>query len=536
MSSPFLSNDDEMQADNVPDQQPEQHEAYDDDTIHLNAGFGRRTIRRLTRLLNYHDVPGVTYSLATLPETVHWDRNIIPGALTLNDMPVRLRIVGEITDISYGITPSNNPVFQLHLDMEELLEAEYIVTFFPSWHYIYIIAGAGLNWIRLPIPFWAINKWNDIDVDASGATVVEPFLAKTCWTYILRVLGWARKYGLRVNLDLHTMPGSQNGYNHSGKLGSINWMKGVMGLANPEWRNVMQMFGMVNEPYLHGIGRNEVQSFYLHAYEMVRSITGTGEGNGPMISLYDGFAGPANWAGFLAGSDRVNIDTHPYFAFNGNANREPVNVTADGDPTGGMGGKWPLQANGMNDCGLSINGITPSGAAGGANYGPGCDYWEDWQSWSDDSKAGLKNFVLASMDALGDWFFWTWKIGNSTSTGTVRAPLWSYQLGLEQGWMPADPRTALSKCESLGADLPPSTARPRSMASLPQYKYTATATVATLPPLSFSPSPAVSVGNGWFDTSDNVPAVTAIAGCTYPDAWDAEDAQIPVSSCLPAAR
>lgn len=30
-------------------------------------------------------------------------------------------------------------------------------------------------------------------------------------SYILRVLQWARKYGIRVNLDLHTIPGSQNG-------------------------------------------------------------------------------------------------------------------------------------------------------------------------------------------------------------------------------------------------------------------------------------------------------------------------------------
>jgi len=29
--------------------------------------------------------------------------------------------------------------------------------------------------------------------------------------YILRILSWCRKYGLRVNLDLHTIPGSQNG-------------------------------------------------------------------------------------------------------------------------------------------------------------------------------------------------------------------------------------------------------------------------------------------------------------------------------------
>lgn len=33
------------------------------------------------------------------------------------------------------------------------------------------IAGAGLNWIRLPIPFWAIETWPG-----------EPFLARTSWT------------------------------------------------------------------------------------------------------------------------------------------------------------------------------------------------------------------------------------------------------------------------------------------------------------------------------------------------------------------
>lgn len=32
------------------------------------------------------------------------------------------------------------------------------------------IAGAGLNWVRIPIPFWAIDVWHD-----------EPFLPKTSW-------------------------------------------------------------------------------------------------------------------------------------------------------------------------------------------------------------------------------------------------------------------------------------------------------------------------------------------------------------------
>ena len=53
------------------------------------------------------------------------------------------------------------------------------------------ITGAGLNWVRLRLPFWKIEKWNDVGagVDGSGVTVRKPFLARTCWKYILRVLG-----------------------------------------------------------------------------------------------------------------------------------------------------------------------------------------------------------------------------------------------------------------------------------------------------------------------------------------------------------
>ena len=43
------------------------------------------------------------------------------------------------------------------------------------------IAGAGLNWIRLPIPFRAIEKWDNVGVDSNGNTVSEPFLERVCW-------------------------------------------------------------------------------------------------------------------------------------------------------------------------------------------------------------------------------------------------------------------------------------------------------------------------------------------------------------------
>ncbi|KAI8975905.1 glycoside hydrolase [Trametes punicea] len=487
--------------------------------------------------------------------------------------------------------------------LQEALEQHYST--FITEEDIAQIAGAGLNWIRVPIPFWAVDTWSDVGVDDQGQTVSEPFLARVCWKYILRVIGWARKYGLRVLLDLHTIPGSQNGYNHSGKLGSLNWLNGPMGLANaersldyirsiaefvsqPEYKDVVQMFGILNEPFLPTIGRDPIESFYLRAYEMVRNITGLGEGNGPMISIHDGFDALSNWVGFLPGADRLVIDDHPYFAFDGQPNREPVNITADGSDGTLLGGKWPLQAcnawgvsmnnsrqnfgvtvagefsNAINDCGLWVVGIGVP-----ANFGPDCGYWMDASQWSDATKQGLLNFALASMDALGDWFFWTWKIGASTTTNTVQAPLWSYKLGLEGGWMPPDPRVATGMCERLGVQPQPfngnfqpwqtggagaGTIAPQATASIQPWppaishvptesvsllpQYTSTGTVVTLPPQTFtttaSVTPTVSAGDGWFNTGDTAPAVTPISGCTYPDAWDAINAQIPLSGCLPA--
>ena len=73
------------------------------------------------------------------------------------------------------------------------------------------------------IPYWCIEVWDG-----------EPFLPKVSWTYVLKAFEWARKYGLRINLDLHTIPGSQNGWNHSGRFGQKNWMEGPMGYANAQ--------------------------------------------------------------------------------------------------------------------------------------------------------------------------------------------------------------------------------------------------------------------------------------------------------------
>ncbi|KAL5512513.1 hypothetical protein ACEPAG_3166 [Sanghuangporus baumii] len=469
------------------------------------------------------------------------------------------------------------------------------------------IAGAGLNWVRLPIPFWAIDEW--------GA---EPFLARTCWKYILRVFRWCRKYGLRIKIDLHTAPGSQNGYNHSGKLGQINFLRGVMGYANaqrmlgyvriitefiaqPEYKDLIPMFGIINEPRASDIGKDVLSNTankqivllsYLQAYDTMRGITGIGEGNGPFLSLHDGFLGLAEWADFLPGADRVNLDVHPYFAFNGQPNTDPIDewISRPCSAWGAMvntsqstfgvtiAGEF---SNAINDCGLYLNGVTNT-----HSYGGDCSVWEDASRWDDATREGLRTFALASFDALQNWFFWTWKIGNSTA-GRVEAPLWSYKAGLEGGWMPTDPRSAVGTCAQLlgssgssssssgpafdgtfeswqtggqGAGTIPASEiasysawPPASMSGVTGDvgnvpTYTPTGVVSTLPPDTFavtgtaaaaatsvSVSVSVSVGDGWADTSDTAGGVTEVAGCSYPDPWDSAAQTMPTTTCTGTA-
>ncbi|PWN51778.1 glycoside hydrolase [Violaceomyces palustris] len=446
------------------------------------------------------------------------------------------------------------------------------------------VAAAGLNWIRLPIGFWALETYDD-----------EPFLEKVSWNYVLKAIQWARKYGLRINIDLHAVPGSQNGYNHSGRRGNINFLQGPMGYANaqrtlnyirqitefisqPEVKNVVPMFSIINEPFLVSIGRAPAQGFYSEVYEMMRNITGTGKGNGPYMVIHDGFIQLSSWNGFMPGADRVAYDTHPYLCF-GDQNNDPWDVqimkpcnqygpaTDAGRAQLGLtiGGETSLA---VNDCGLYLNGVGENIRYEGTYPGyttrmGSCQRWDDWEHYDQDMIQGMSRFALTVMDSLHHFFFWTWKIGPSLRTGKPVNPAWSYSLGLQQGWMPKDPLNASNgACRAQAARLNTYAAAtttwngryqawqtgsassyspnlrqyawpPTSLASasapvtnLPRYtatqpvQFVASPTFSATATVKGDPHPTPTVGN-WFNSADLTPMYTPIAGCNYPsNAYD----------------
>ena len=81
-------------------------------------------------------------------------------------------------------------------------------TFITEDH-IRMISELGLSLVRLPLGYWLFGS-------------EAPYIANAD-RYVDRLFVWAEKYDIKVILDFHAAPGSQNGWDHSGRAGDVKW-------------------------------------------------------------------------------------------------------------------------------------------------------------------------------------------------------------------------------------------------------------------------------------------------------------------------
>jgi len=328
------------------------------------------------------------------------------------------------------------------------------------------IANAGLDHVRIPFSYWAVATYPG-----------DPYVPRVSWRYLLRGIEWARKHGLRVKLDVHGLPGSQNGWNHSGRQGEIGWLNGASGATNaqrsldfhnqisqffaqPRYKNIITFYGLVNEPKMTALNPDDVVAWTEKAYALVR-----GNGITANIVFGDGFMGLANWKGKLQGLDGLVLDVHQYVIFNAgqivfsHAAKisyackgwteqavESMSTSTGYGPT--MFAEWS-QAD--TDCTKNLNNVGMGNRWTGT-YNSGdpktevltpicpttnseCSCTEanaPSSSYSADYKKFLLMFAEAQMTSFEKgwgWFYWTWVTEDATQ--------WSYKLGLAAGILPA---------------------------------------------------------------------------------------------------
>lgn len=142
---------------------------------------------------------------------------------------------------------------------------------------------ARVTHIRVPVPHWIMGDIKDDEPWVDGQ-----------WLYFVRFVGWCREYGLQVWPDIHTAPGSQNGFDNSGQLlpdypTCKNWseseenvkrsLQAVKDIAEAivrdNLKDVVTGFGILNEPF-QDCDINVVKSFNNDALQVVRNAMGDG--------------------------------------------------------------------------------------------------------------------------------------------------------------------------------------------------------------------------------------------------------------------
>ncbi|CAO1619316.1 unnamed protein product [Parajaminaea phylloscopi] len=271
-----------------------------------------------------------------------------------------------------------------------------------------LMQSAGFNTIRIPVGYWAF-------VDAAPG---EPYLAQSGQKeQIQKMLGWLYARKMYASIDLHGMPGSQNGdqssghnTSHSGtKIGwftnanqrlSIQTLNATIAfIQQSNYSSVVNSIGIVNEPRpwdgsfsqsQQSNNADTLRSYYETSYQICKAA------GIPALfhhGFYSGSGTPADyWRDFATGKDPnyLAYEDHPYpgwFTSNNNSQSYMRNNVCN-IVQGAVGYPVPMIISEWS----SINGV-------------GDDSWTSTYT----------NLQAAGYAWSGGSLFWSFKVEHSTS-------------------------------------------------------------------------------------------------------------------------
>ncbi|KAI9097597.1 hypothetical protein K1719_025368 [Acacia pycnantha] len=133
------------------------------------------------------------------------------------------------------------------------------------------IMKSKLNAVRMPVGWWI----------ASDPTPPPPYVGGSLQA-LDKAFSWAQKYGVKIIIDLHAAPGSQNGFEHSSSRdGSQEWGKTddnirqtvrVIEFLTARYAKSPSLYAveLINEPLAPGVTLEMLSKYYKAGYEAVR--------------------------------------------------------------------------------------------------------------------------------------------------------------------------------------------------------------------------------------------------------------------------
>ncbi|EKM84059.1 hypothetical protein AGABI1DRAFT_110649 [Agaricus bisporus var. burnettii JB137-S8] len=318
------------------------------------------------------------------------------------------------------------------------------------------ISRAGLNHVRLPIGFWAF--------DISGG---EPYIQGQL-AYMNKAFGWAAKHNLKVIVDLHGAPGSQNGFDNSGqKMDYPQWHTDMDNVSRTnaiikriasqvrDMTGVAPVIAPLNEPA--GFYGEDVLSvtkqYWKDSYQSIRYPYTDGRKSNIIVMIHDAFQPLSYWQNFMPAPqyEGVILDTHIYQVFSDEMNawseQKHIQETCNRASDIGASDLWTVVGEwspASTDCARYLNGRFVGARYDGTKYhkripGRVCALKTgSGATFSPSYKKFLRQFWEAqtiTYEKGQGWIQWTWK--------AEEADEWSYQAGLNYGWIPEDPNNRI---------------------------------------------------------------------------------------------
>ncbi|XP_042495869.1 probable glucan 1,3-beta-glucosidase A [Macadamia integrifolia] len=134
------------------------------------------------------------------------------------------------------------------------------------------ISENGLNTVRIPVGWWI----------ASDPNPPKPYVGGSLQT-LDNAFSWAQDYSVKVIIDLHAAPGSQNGYEHSSSRdGSQDWgttdeniqeTVSVIDFLTARYAKNPSLIAveLINEPLSPGVTLDSLNKYYKAGYDAVRN-------------------------------------------------------------------------------------------------------------------------------------------------------------------------------------------------------------------------------------------------------------------------
>lgn len=327
-----------------------------------------------------------------------------------------------------------------------------------------IIRDIGLNTVRIPVPYFIFGDR-------------PPFIG--CLQDLDNAFSWAEKYGIKVLIDLHTAPLSQNGFDNGGLSGVCRWSQtpeevdfvltvleklakrygqreGLLGITpinepvtDPIWTTmeVQKRYPPVDPDLAKGSAPNTMEflrDFYEKAYDRIRPNIAPDK----YVVFHDAFQLKA-WKDFLTQPrfENVVLDTHQYLMM---AETMGCDQTLDGyikyiqevyaanmaevqEYVPVICGEWCL----FNSYAVGMD------TKGGQTVLNGVEKNETTTALDADQKKHiyeeLANAQLAAWDNGSGYFYWSYKLLLDTvnDKNWVGWDCWDLGKCVAEGWFPA---------------------------------------------------------------------------------------------------